>query len=224
MPKRSRSKSMVSKTQKRQKKKTSRALAKDVYHALPPKMSVKLDYAGTVYLYSAAVDTYEYVFRGNSIFDPDFTGVGHQPYAHDQWATLYQRYRVKSSNIKMQFASASGITSPIHCCIVATNDSASMASFSLAAEMPGAVTGIISSPTGNGVCELSLSTTAKGMKGSAALTKDKEMEATFGSSPAIAWYYHVLVYQPGTASVGVRSFAKITYTTDIYDPVEMAQS
>ena len=29
-----------------------------------------------------------YVFSMNSIFDPDFTGVGHQPLGHDQWSAF----------------------------------------------------------------------------------------------------------------------------------------
>ncbi len=33
-------------------------------------------------------------FRANSIFDPDFTNVGHQPMFRDQVAALYQSYRV----------------------------------------------------------------------------------------------------------------------------------
>lgn len=35
-----------------------------------------------------------YRFNLNSIFDPNRTGVGHQPYGFDQLATLYNRYRV----------------------------------------------------------------------------------------------------------------------------------
>jgi len=35
-----------------------------------------------------------YRFNLNSIFDPNRTGVGHQPYAFDTMATLYNRYRV----------------------------------------------------------------------------------------------------------------------------------
>lgn len=36
----------------------------------------------------------QYNFRLNSIFDPNLTGVGHQPYGYDQLADLYNRYRV----------------------------------------------------------------------------------------------------------------------------------
>jgi hypothetical protein len=35
-----------------------------------------------------------YQFRINSIYDPDYTGTGHQPYMHDQLAALYAQYRV----------------------------------------------------------------------------------------------------------------------------------
>jgi len=36
-----------------------------------------------------------WTFNLNSIFDPDRTGTGHQPYGHDTFQTLYNRYRVK---------------------------------------------------------------------------------------------------------------------------------
>jgi hypothetical protein len=35
-----------------------------------------------------------YQFRANSIFDPDLTGVGHQPLASDEWGAFYNKYRV----------------------------------------------------------------------------------------------------------------------------------
>lgn len=36
----------------------------------------------------------QYNFNLNSIYDPNLTGVGHQPYGYDQLADLYNRYRV----------------------------------------------------------------------------------------------------------------------------------
>lgn len=36
----------------------------------------------------------DYSFRLNSLFDPDLTGTGHQPYGFDQLALFYNRYRV----------------------------------------------------------------------------------------------------------------------------------
>lgn len=42
-----------------------------------------------------------YVFNLNSIFDPDRTGGGHQPYGHDTLETMYNRYRVISCSYRV---------------------------------------------------------------------------------------------------------------------------
>lgn len=52
--------------------------------------------------YQTTVDTttsasiYNYQFRINSVFDPDYTSVGYQPLGFDQWASIYSRYTVYS--------------------------------------------------------------------------------------------------------------------------------
>ncbi len=45
--------------------------------------------------------TNAYIFRGNSIFDPDLTGTGHQPKYHDLLTGVYARYKVTSSQISL---------------------------------------------------------------------------------------------------------------------------
>jgi len=42
-----------------------------------------------------------YAFNLNSIFDPNRTGVGHQPYGHDTLSILYNRYRVISCSYRV---------------------------------------------------------------------------------------------------------------------------
>lgn len=49
----------------------------------------------------------KYVFRANSLYDPDFTGVGTQPLLRDQWANIYQNYIVVGSKIVATFATQS---------------------------------------------------------------------------------------------------------------------
>lgn len=41
------------------------------------------------------------VFRANSIYDPNYTGAGHQPMGHDTWETLFNHYTVTGSKINI---------------------------------------------------------------------------------------------------------------------------
>lgn len=42
-----------------------------------------------------------YVFRANSLFDPDYTSTGHQPYGFDQLTVMYNHYCVKRAIIQV---------------------------------------------------------------------------------------------------------------------------
>lgn len=60
------------------------------------------------------------IFRANSIFDPDITGVGHQPLARDQWMQFYNEYVVLGAKISCKFTFVSG-TVPIQVGVFLTN-------------------------------------------------------------------------------------------------------
>lgn len=66
----------------------------------PDKLITKLHYSdvGTITCTSGVQS--QYVFRLNSIYDPDYTGTGHQPMYRDQFVALYNQYAVISSKIK----------------------------------------------------------------------------------------------------------------------------
>ncbi len=49
----------------------------------------------------------EQIFSMNDMFDPDFTGVGHQPYGRDQMALLYNRYKVTKITVNVIFSDPS---------------------------------------------------------------------------------------------------------------------
>lgn len=71
----------------------------------PDRLFVKLKYNDTVRVQIGTSPTAGVlsVWRGNGLFDPDLTYVGHQPYAYDIWASLYKRYCVYGSKISAQF-------------------------------------------------------------------------------------------------------------------------
>ncbi len=62
-------------------------------------------YCTVLQLDSAAAGTDHHLFRANSIFDPDQTGLGHQPYTHDTYQAIYNHYKVEKSKIRVTFVS-----------------------------------------------------------------------------------------------------------------------
>lgn len=68
---------------------------------LGKKAIVRMKYATEVTITPSASSMAVHTFRANSIFDPDLTGVGHQPLSRDQYALLYNTYRVLSAKIKV---------------------------------------------------------------------------------------------------------------------------
>jgi len=46
----------------------------------------------------SALNNYTQIMNLNSVFDPNRTGIGHQPYGYDQLTPLYNRYRVISAS------------------------------------------------------------------------------------------------------------------------------
>lgn len=53
--------------------------------------------------------TIDRLFRANSCFDPDYTGVGHQPSGFDQWAAFYDHYVVLGSKITVTVSSQASV-------------------------------------------------------------------------------------------------------------------
>lgn len=68
-------------------------------------ITVRMPYATKVSMPAATLGAASaYQFRLNSIFDPDYTGVGHQPGGHDQYAQIYETYCVTGVSFNISFA------------------------------------------------------------------------------------------------------------------------
>lgn len=74
----------------------------------PAQKVTKLRYCTGVIVTLADANYAEYIFRANSINDPDYTGTGHQPLGHDQWSQFYNHYVVLGSTITATISHLSG--------------------------------------------------------------------------------------------------------------------
>lgn len=66
---------------------------------------VYMRYVTNISIDAAVAATGSHEFRANSIFDPDVTGVGHQPMGRDEWSVAYDHYTVLGASIKCTFLS-----------------------------------------------------------------------------------------------------------------------
>lgn len=64
---------------------------------------VNMCYAEQFALTSSLGFVANYQFLLNSIYDPNYTGGGHQPLGHDQWAQFYKTYKVLGAKITARF-------------------------------------------------------------------------------------------------------------------------
>ena len=72
------------------------------FDPFPSRITAVMRYSTSIPLVvgAAGLPTH-YLFRANSIFDPDFSGIGHQPYGHDTYQSIYNHYFVKKATITM---------------------------------------------------------------------------------------------------------------------------
>lgn len=75
----------------------------------PDKILSKVRYHDSEPLAIAGGAISKYVYRWNSMFDPDFTGVGHQPLFRDTFAAVYDHYAVVSAVAKVKFINTAAV-------------------------------------------------------------------------------------------------------------------
>lgn len=98
---------------------------------IPSRFITKLKYSQTFSVSGSLTTPYQ--FNLNSIFDPDRTGTGTQPYGYDQLAGLYNRYRVVSCSYVVSGYNA---TSPIRVAAFPSNNTTVVGTVSEAIMQP----------------------------------------------------------------------------------------
>lgn len=86
--------------------------------ALPAKLVIPMRYCTNVRLDASTGTPSQYTYSATSIYDPDSTGIGHQPYTHDQFLPIYNQYRVLKSKITVTFISNGSSSTGHQVCLV----------------------------------------------------------------------------------------------------------
>lgn len=168
---------------------------------VPDRYFVRLKYVDYFNL-GSAVSYVGYVFRGNSLFDPDYTATGHQPMGYDQLTQLYSNYIVFGSRITIKFMNLG--TVPLRCYIIPSNLSSTFTDSLIPEETPYSKRAICTSINAGGVCSITNYMTTRKMFG---VSKVQDFMDNFYSAtstnPVNTWYWQVFI-QSTNGSLGTN--------------------
>lgn len=105
------------------------AMGNNLMFGFPSQLLTKLRYNDTYNLTSLSGGIGKQVCSMNGIYDPDITGVGHQPLYRDTFASIYDQYAVISSKITVQFANLFTDTA-VHVGLLLDDDATSSTTYS----------------------------------------------------------------------------------------------
>lgn len=211
----------------------SNTLSLQLYSGLDPfptSLRRKLRYCDLYQLATGAAGIYgaEQRLRLNGVFDPDYTGTGHQPYGYDQFNTIYSKVRVDACEYKISFTTPGGAADILCASSIAGDTSASLASLAPARplEWPNATHGHLSS-AGQRVCVL---------KGKAEIHKllgvtktkyvaDDTYASAVGASPSQLCLLSIATASySGQGSEAVSVLVEVEYEVVFYERVVQSQS
>lgn len=175
------------------------------------------------YLLSSS-NNYTQIMNLNSIFDPNRTGIGHQPYGRDQLDQIYNRYRVIKCSFVINGYSTTG--DPIRLVALPTNDVLGPTyGASELVENPRA-RWIVQMPGGSTqYLKNSVYIPALMGRSKAQYMADDRFQATQDTSPAeAALLYIVTGAMNGDIAVNTHITVTLKYTVEFFDPKPIDQS
>lgn len=164
-------------------------------------------------------------YRLNSVFDPDETGTGHQPYGHDTLAQIYNRYRVISCSYVISAVDGGYI----QCSALPANDNVSPGSLTVSEirENPRAKY-IVQAPNAS-LKMLTGKVYLPSLVGrnKAQYMADDRYQAQVGSNPAEASILNIFVQNMAdSTTIGINANLNVTleYTVEWFDVKNFGQS
>lgn len=189
---------------------------------------VKLTYNTTINLQNGAAAHAAHFFKCNSIFDPDDTGLGHQPLGHDEWANLYKKYLVTSCTMKAHFFREGTGNEPVACGFFldknASFDSYLDTKLEQVRNSPSCVKTLLTNSREKVTLWRKYSPHTFFDKIDA--TDDHQMSGAMGGNPTLPAYAGVWTQTyDGTAAVSqVKCTVTLYYTVKLMDPIMLTQS
>lgn len=157
-----------------------------------------------------------HVFSCNGLYDPDITGVGHQPRGFDQIMALYDHYTVIASKIKVQYWIRPAQTGQAAVGISVQDDNTVFTDYRDYMESPNNVT-IQLSPDGDRSKTLVSQINPNKFLGRSKPLADSQLKGSSTGNPTEQCYFHVWVTS-STEATSVDAVVEIEYTAIMGEP------
>lgn len=194
---------------------------------VPDRLFTKLKYSLSRTLdTSPASSNPQYVFRGNSLYDPEFAVGGSQPMGYDQWSAFYNNYRVHASAITVRMMStADSDAGGFIKVTLFPSTTAAAGSYSGNSEQPYSKVNYLPNKGLNKIF-LKNKMYAKKMLGLKSIAYDEDLAAAIGADPVKEWYWILDAYSINEVAnvLGVYMEVKITYYAEFFGRVQLARS
>lgn len=183
--------------------------------AFPKKIITILRYIDQYALTSTLGGASTVVFRMNSVFDPDFTNVGHQPLYYDRYSAIYNNYRVLGSRLEATI-SPTALSTGVGPWVFGINGSESSVSMSTSsinrAEQNDAVSTVFNQQDPPTVLSYAFSPEIKLDRP----RDDDSMGATVNTNPTNQYYAHVWFSDLNGATSTAIMRVVIEYTVEFF--------
>lgn len=142
-----------------------------------------------------------YVFRANDLFDPDFTGTGHQPMGFDQMMVFYNHFAVDRCRILVNAANTAA--GSLHAGIRLDASSSPLTSPDQILEFGGTTYDVLEAKNTYGSSKtFALSVDVARVQGIPRknITTDPSLRGDAATSPIEVTYFHLFVWDPNSLS------------------------
>lgn len=197
-----------------------RGLGRERAFGFPNSMITKLRYCDNLTLTSTAGVISRYLYAANGIFDPDITGIGHQPLYRDSYAVIYDQYVVLGAKITCVFSNNGVFPQVIG--IVGEDDSVMTSVVTTACEQSNSFTTLQSAA---GAPPMVLTCTFDPLRDFGVRVKDDGSSATaVAANPSELWCFGVFMASSDLISTSTCQVkVTIEYTvkfTELQTPVQ----
>lgn len=164
----------------------------------------------------------------NALYDPDYSGGGHQPYGYDQFTVNYGNYRVERAAFRITFTTPGADADILCCCSVAPGTSGSIAGAhpALPLEWNNATFGHLSSAGGrvcvlDGVIDLSTLCGVSKMR----YDSDDIYQALISANPSqLALLSFAVASYSGSGAQACSALIEIEYDAVMFNRLQAGQS